>query len=117
MSTEIFIVLYVPFVFLMAVTSVFGSIYEWKETKKFNRKLFLLGFCVLKFEIPWKKKFISPSGILDTESGKFKVIDESLILFRANYPKQLSFDFKTPLPLNGSISISNEVATFLAERL
>lgn len=103
-----------PIIFCLIILLFFGgNIYEWWGLKKFNEKLFTLGFCVLKFNESRFKSLPPPGEIIQTASGHYKVINENQLLFRYDY-KFFDFRFKTPFPLKGSVVITDGQALITA---
>jgi hypothetical protein len=84
--------------------------FEWWAARNLKLKIFSIGPRLVNFQESWQKAIFPSPTIFETHSGIFKVIDQNLLLFKYKEPI-LSFQFKTPLPLKGTIRINDNVAT------
>lgn len=99
---------------IFAFSFIGGSIFEYYGASNFINKLYFLGVKVINIQEQWGEFQLQKSDrIKETESGKYKIIDEGTILFRYNQPL-ISFRVNTPLPLKGVVRLDNGKAFIMA---
>lgn len=95
---------------LLGILFIGFTLYEFFETRKLVNKWFFKGMRMIYLNESWGDiKFQKLVEVKETTSGKFKVIDESTVLFLYNQPL-LSFRINSSIPLKGVIELKHGIA-------